>query len=357
MLAKNAKIIALCAILLYNCHIATAYAEINEKMMQLQQNLAQLAPSLHGSILTIAGKKYSFTYAAPSISNKSQFYIGSVSKQITAYMFLKALQAQDLGYELNGLLQRPLPALFPDSPLLKKINKPWLKEIKAVDLLTHRSGLTDFAAMYEHELKKPEALNQPIDLASMFRSVKYNATKEYAYSNTNYVLLSKLIEEMQCTNFAHVFTEFVQKPAHMFSSHVPIAGNYHALKTQTAFDKLVPNLNERIFMDFANVLGSGGIISTAEDMLRWNHYLYKAMKPDLRTIMLQNYGQDNEGDILHLGFTTSETDMGALTGFQGGLDSYKGFLGYLPEHDLNIVILSNDAAEFTQLMNALTQVL
>lgn len=57
-----------------------------------------------------------------------------------------------------------------------------------------------------------------------------------------------------------------------------------------------------------------------------------------------------------IGFTATDMQVRALTGFQGGLDSYKSFLGYLPEHDINIVILSNDAAEFAQLMQALAQV-
>ncbi|HAU1796559.1 TPA: hypothetical protein JBJ46_15050 [Legionella pneumophila] len=59
-------------------------------MNEFKKELGSL--DLDGSIVTVSGSKYNFSYSGPGVEQKSQFYIGSLTKQMTAFMLLKALQ-------------------------------------------------------------------------------------------------------------------------------------------------------------------------------------------------------------------------------------------------------------------------
>ena len=68
--------------------------------------------------------------------------------------------------------------------------------------------------------------------------------------------------------------------------------------------------------------------------------------------MLNNYFQDDDGDWVNIGLSTSETNFGPLIGFQGTQDSHQSFLGYLPQQGLSIVVLSNNSDSFEILLEA-----
>jgi len=65
----------------------------------------------------------------------------------------------------------------------------------------------------------------------------------------------------------------------MAFSFAPISGNYFWFKKRKAYSRLVSNLNETVFIDMANAVGAGSIISTAP------HH-------NTRFIMLSNSNKD-----------------------------------------------------------------
>lgn len=319
-------------------------------MYEFKEELSAL--HLDGSIVTVSGKKYNFSHSGLEIKEGSQFYIGSLTKQMTALMLLKVLQEHFPEKDLHKILNQNILTLFPNSKFLSEINRPWLSKISLLDLLTHRSGLPDYIDYYANDIKNPKLLNNPINPIEIFQSVKFDPEKNYHYSNTNYLLLGKLIEDIEQTSYDKVFDRFVKIPAKMVSTYAPITGNYYTLKGQPRFNKLLPDLNDQIFIDMSNAIGTGNVISSTSDLIKWNHFLHKELKPQLKKIMLQNYFQDDDSWI-NLGLSTEETKYGSLTGFQGGLDSYLSFLGYFPKNDLSIAILTNNQADFAKIMDCL----
>lgn len=324
---------------------------IDQKIKILQEELAGLQPTLRGSIISLQNDRYNFSYASDGVGEFSQFYIGSLSKQMTAIMLLKTLikNESDTG-KLKAILNQKLINAFPNSALLKKIDNPWMNQITCIELLTHRSGLSDYVDALQFDLY------QPIDTIHILQSISYLPTKKYGYSNTNYFLLGKLIEEVSKQSFDKLFREIIGEPLNLLNSYCPIKGNYHSIKLVNHFDGLMPNLNEIFFIDMHNALGTGNIISSSSDLMKWNKYLHETMQPELREIVFEKYCQEEE-DWIHLGLTTEETQLGALRGFQGGQDSFHSFLGYLPDLKLHVVILSNNMQDFEKLMLALEKLL
>lgn len=272
---------------------------------------------------------------------------------MTAFMLLKVLQQEFPKKDLKTLLKQNLLTTFPNSKFLQAIDRPWVSRISLLDLLTHRSGLPDYTVYYEKEVGQPELLNNPLNPVEIIQSMAFNPQKKYEYSNTNYLLLGKLIEETGRASFEQLFDKLIKIPGNMKHAYAPVLGNYHFLKHEPHFYNLLPDLNSTIFFDLSNAIGAGNVIASTSDLIKWNHYFHKKINPKLRKIMLKNYFQDEEGSWNNLGLSTETTDFGPLIGFQGGLDSYHSFLGFLPDYNVTIAILSNNEGDFEKIMEVL----
>lgn len=343
------QIIAVVATLFGN----SAYA--SDSMKQFQNNLEKIThESTAGSTVAFVRGGKVFKASSKQVNDETQFYIGSASKHMTAYMLLATLHEKYLGVPLEELLAKKLSILFPESALLKAIGKDWISEVSLLDLLTHRSGLSDYLDSYGDGLTVPESLNKPISSIELLGSISFDVSKKHLYSNSNYLLVGKLIEEINGHTLDHVFDRLIKLPAAMTSSFCPVSKNYFALKSSTCCKNLAPNLNEKVFLDMSNAVGAGSVISTRDDLIKWGNYLFKAAPKVIRDTMLKNYGTDSDGDIINLGLNTQiSTHLGDFIGHQGDLDSFSSFFGYAPNRDTLVIILSNNKADSNNLMESL----
>ncbi len=323
-----------------------------ELIRQFEDNVAQVMhQSKASSTIAVVRGGQVFTASSKEVSEKTQFYIGSVSKHMTAYMLLVTLHEKYPEVPLKELLDKKLNTLFPNSALLKSIDKAWISEITLLDLLTHRSGLSDYLDNYRNALNSLEDLNKPINAIDLLRTISFDSRKKHLYSNSNYLLIGKLIEEINQDSLDGVFNRLIKVPANMTASFCPTYQNYFTLKSSIMGQHLAPNLNEKVFLDMSNAVGAGNVISTRDDLMKWGNYLFKFAPKLIRETMLQDYGSDSDGDLINLGLNTqSTTHLGNFIGHQGSIDSFASFFGYVPESDMMVIILTNSNADFTQLM-------
>jgi hypothetical protein len=72
--------------------------------------------------------------------------------------------------------------------------------------------------------------------------------------------------------------------------------------------------------------------------------------------MLKDYGLDNNEDIINLGLATNKPmNNYKIIGWQGGIDSFTSFFGYLPHSKTLIIILSNNKDDANKLLGALAE--
>lgn len=76
------------------------------------------------------------------------------------------------------------------------IGKDWISEVSLLALLTNRSGLSYYLDSYDDGLTVPKSLNKPISSIELLGSISFDVTKKHLYSNSNYLLVGKLIEEI-----------------------------------------------------------------------------------------------------------------------------------------------------------------
>ncbi len=321
-------------------------------MYNFNKSLTKLQKQLTGSSgISISGTN-GFCYSTSDVNRDSQFYIGSVTKHMTAYMLLARLQELFPYENIEDLLREKLIDLFPSSQFLNAIKKSWVTQISLLDLLTHQSGLSEYLDPYSSGVYAAEALNEPVSATKLLQAISFDPSKEHYYSNTNYFLLGKLIEEMTGCTYEEVFNRHIKLPSRMLHSSAPVTGNYFYYKGNDRYPRLTPNLNGNVFIDMANAIGSGNVISTIDDLNKWADYLFNKAPKSICDLMLSNYGTDSDGDIINLGFTQSETACGPLIGHQGGLDSYSSFFGFIPALRYTIIILSNNYHDLNLLMEA-----
>lgn len=256
----------------------------------------------NGILLEKAYGMADFARATPLEVN-STFYLASVSKQFTA-------MATMLLYERNQVaFDDRLTEYFPQYP-------SWADTVTIRHLLTHTSGIPDY---YDLGLAKAGFVNADVvALAGKINKLNFRPGDRYEYSNTAYVLLSSIVQQVSGMGFNEFMQENVFRPLAMTST--------------VAYDETKPERKNRCkgFNADGNeddypyyTTGGGGIYSNVGDLYKWQLALQKyrlvsaatfaeALKPmKLNDGELSYYGfgwmldKDNAGRIFHTGTLTS----------------------------------------------------
>jgi len=132
----------------------------------------------------------------------TRFNVGSVAKQITAYLVLQAAQQQKI--DLSAPVRTYLPRLAVD-------------DVTVAELITHTSGIRDTEAMLclcgYRELDHYTA-GDLLNLAYRQRQ-RCAPPGQFLYSNTNYLLLAAILESALGAGFAELAECHVFKPLGM----------------------------------------------------------------------------------------------------------------------------------------------
>ena len=127
------------------------------------------------------------------------FKIASIDKLYTAVSIAKLATGKQLS------LDKTVADYFPE--LKKRIE--YADEITVRQLVQHRSGIPNFTDMPEFWDKLPENGDQTLALV-LDKPANFKPDTDYGYSNTNYLLLSRLIEKITgATKFEYIKQEIL----------------------------------------------------------------------------------------------------------------------------------------------------
>ena len=183
------------------------------------------------------------------------FPIGSITKQFTAAAIM---QLQE-----EGLLDvtAPIGEYLPDYPNGE--------EITVHHLLTHTSGIPDFFLFLD-----PEALESqlPVDkVMELFwdEPLDFTPGERFSYSNSGYVLLGKLIEELSGKTYEQFLSENIFQPIGMADTAYDRPGASSAGRAKGYEKDLTPAQP----VDITTGHGSGALASTIGDLYLWSRAL------------------------------------------------------------------------------------
>ena len=215
------------------------------------------------------------------------FDIGSVSKQFTAFAIL--LLAQDGRISLDDDIRKYLPEI----PNYGKV-------IRIHHLLNHTSGLRnytdlfDLAGIPEIDLTTDQ---DALNLVARQKKLNFAPGEEFLYSDTNFFLLSLIVERVTGKSLRQFAGERIFDPLDMTSTH------FHNDTTMVVNHRATgykPLGHGGFAIDMSNFeeLGDGSVMTTVEDLKKWDENFYTGRVGGMNLIrQMQEGGRLNNGAV------------------------------------------------------------
>lgn len=275
-------------------------------------------------------------------SPRSVFLIGSLSKQFTA---VAILQLRDRGR---------LTLTDPICKYLDRCPEAW-KPVTLRHLLTHTSGIFNISSLPEWDDSLSMRRFDRVDFLDVVRErpLLFAPGAEYKYSNTGYYLLGLVIDRVSGTSYEEYLHRNIFAPLGMTSTRVDDGRTLVPNRTTGyywAANSFVHALPQNVLLS----LGSGGILSTTGDLLRWDAALYtdtilsRSSRDEMFTPVLKEYGYGWEIRTTH--GRPSLTHSGSQAGFSA-------YFMRLPTERVTVIVLSNsDRTSAGKVANALAAI-
>ena len=272
-------------------------------------------------------------YGVP-IRPETVFESGSVAKQFTAAAI--ALLAQDGKLALDDPVRKYVPEL-PDfgTPILIR------------HLLNHTSGIRCQWNLLTLAGRPPgtavHSLGEILGLVSRFRDLNFLPGDEHLYSNTGYTLLAIIVERVSGRSLNAFSQERLFKPLGMTRTQWREDFTAVVENRATAYRRL-PSGEFRADMPFTNVVGNGGLLTTAGDLLTWNENFDRPRVGGRAMVdQLQTRGRLKDGSEIEYAQGLYVLDYrGVREVSHGGITAgYDAFLGRFPDDGLSIAVLCN----------------
>ncbi len=270
------------------------------------------------------------------INTETVFRIASTSKQFTAACVVLLELDGELSYEDD--IRKWIPEL-------PEYSAPILIE----DLIYHTSGLRDYLQLLDwagHSDESEVTEEALLKLITSQRGLNHLPGEEHSYTNTGYFLLSILVERVSGESLRKFAKRRIFDPL----------GMEHTFFNDDA-DEVIPNRATgykpgwggkafRISETRLEIVGDGGVFTSAEDLLLWDRNFYEPklggqpfLKRMLEPAVLRN------GEVLDYasGLTIGEHRGLPHIAHGGAFVGFRAQIMRFPEQQTSIVCLSNRA--------------
>jgi CubicO group peptidase (beta-lactamase class C family) len=263
-------------------------------------------------------------------STQHVFEIGSISKQFTAYLILMLFEKAKVD------LDAPVGKYLPDLPA------PWARPTLH-QLLGHISGLPDFEEAFGYGVYRQTLADSEFQTRLLSLPIASEPGEKWAYSNTNYWLLARVIETVSGQTYNQFVRERIFSPLSMNSSSTALPTV--VLRGRAAGYQLVENrLENREPMQPSTGRGLGDIVTTVQDIASWERELRtpQLLKPETARRAYEPVKLNN-GTVTDYGygwFTSPVLGSPALH-HNGGTAGFVADYLRFPGRDLSIIVFAN----------------
>lgn len=295
-------------------------------------------PGLSAAILLADGRFWSGTSGerqtspARPVDARTVFAIASITKTFVTATVMQLVHEGSL--RLTDRLNRWVPSV------------PNARRITVAQLLSHTSGVFNY---FEHPNYNALVFQRPnrrwtFDQIMALVKGPYCAPGTcYHYSNTNFVLLGRIVELVTADALASQIEKRFTGPMGLqetglqtdFSTPADRAHGYTGTTDWTGQSPVIPTISS------ATVAGAAGaMVSTPSDLARWAAALYTGAlvpQPELDQMLSFQKCRDNYG----LGTRKVIINGRVAYGHLGSLVGYMDAMWYMPAEGATVVLLSN----------------
>ena len=266
------------------------------------------------------------------------FQSGSVGKQFTATAVMMLVEEGKVG------LDDSIKKYFPDAP------EAW-NDIKVHNLLSHTSGLSEYETGARTKVGGPFYMRMDYTEDELYKRITempmdFKTGEDWAYRNTNYVLLGILIHRVTGKFYGDFLQERIFTPLGM--SRTRIISEEDIIPRRAAGYRLVKGelKNQEWVSPSLNSTADGALYFTVEDLQKWDAALYmeKLLKKESRdrmwTVEKLNNGTPNKANY---GFAWEINYVNGHRVMEHG-GAWQGFTTYIARYvddRLTVVALTN----------------
>ncbi|MDE2805607.1 MAG: serine hydrolase [Gemmatimonadota bacterium] len=262
--------------------------------------------------------------------------IGSVTKQFTA-MGVLTLQAQGK-MSVDDDIRTHIPEL-------RDFGTP----ITIRNLLNHTGGYREIYNLLPiggHQGEDAFSRERAIAIVQRQPELQAPPNTEWNYNNTGYILVSLAIERASGQGFADYMRANVFEPLGMMDTRVKmVQGELIPGSAQGYIAEAAGGY--RTTRDLAASAGAGGVYTTVDDLTRWmlNYRDATVGGPEaIEAIATTAVLESGDSTGYGLGLGLAEQRGRTLYTHTGGDVSHRAYLGYYPELESGVILMSNNAA-------------
>ena len=259
-----------------------------------------------------------------SINKSSKFRIASITKTFTATMVYQLVDEGKV--ELTDKLSKYFPQI------------PNAENITITNLLTHSSGLYEITRDSDFKTWHLESTTREAMLTRMQKHQRvFEPNEKSEYSNTNFILLGYIIENVDKTSYAASLQKRI-------ADKLGLKSTYYGRKINAAnnecssfnYDKGELTLSRETDMSVPG--GAGGIVATPYDLAKFYEALFNGelMSPESfsKMINIKNFPHGS-------GIMKGEMYGQDAYGHEGSIDGFRSKVAYIPNEKMTIVVFAN----------------
>ncbi len=332
---RNNLLLSLLIVSLCFCQTGTLSAQQNDVQQKVDEYIDAYVQmnQFSGSILIarnghiLVSKGYGYANYEFNIENTPQtkFRIGSLTKGFTALSIMQLVEHNKLSLE---------------DKLIKFISDyPFGNEITIRNLLTMTSGIPNHTEFEDFNKKRRVFHYTLLQTIETFKNkpLDFNPGERFEYSNSNYILLGYIIEQVSKMSYAEYVKQNIFEPLKMKSSGFERPEKIIKNMAHGYYFKNNEIENAR-FRDMSNAHASGALYSTIGNLYKWDRALYTEKlinKESIETIFTPF--KDNYA----FGWGVIDVFNHKMISHSGEIDGFTSNISRFIDDDICIIILSN----------------
>lgn len=316
------------------------FAQVSAK--KINQLIAESYPSIApGVVVLIADRNkiiYEESFGTASIElnvpmrPEMVFRIASITKQYTAIAILQLVEQGKMS--LTDSIQR----FVKDFPYKGHT-------VTIQNLLTHTSGLTDYEMLDFHI---PNAIRIDFSPKQLINSLavlplEFVPGTKYHYSNSNYLILGAIIEQVSGKKYSHYLQENIFTPAGLMHTYYD-SPDQIIMNRVSGYTENGAGYRNAGYISMNQVFSAGALLSTASDLFLWHQALHagKLVKKETLEKAISPFVLSN-GALSEYGYGWFIKDFhgNRFVGHGGAIDGFRSIAVYFPEQEIFMTALFN----------------
>lgn len=284
--------------------------------------MGSVAVSRGGELIYKRTVGYSDVESSVKANENTKYRIGSISKTFTTILVFKAIEEGKLE------LDQTIKSFFPK---VKHADK-----ITIENLLNHRSGIHSFTNDESYLEWSTEARSRKEMIKIIVDGGSDFAPDTKAeYSNSNFVLLTYILEDIYGRSYSALVKEYVADPLQLKQTYVGEELDTSKGESKSYWYKRGWELAS--VTDMTVPVGAGAIVSTPADLVVFSDALFSGKLISKKSLEKMMSVKDGFG----MGLFTVPFGERTAYGHTGGIDGFGSVFSYFPEDNVSFAMVYN----------------